>query len=100
MKGGSPESIAKLRESQIAIFHFNDAPNLPPEQIHDNQRLLPGEGVINLTGFLQALHKIQYKDALSVEVFGRTKDMTPEAAAKAGLESALAVFHKAGVPEG
>jgi sugar phosphate isomerase/epimerase len=73
---------------------------LPPEQIHDNQRLLPGEGVINLTGFLQALHRIQYDDALSVEVFGRTKDMTPEAAAKAGLKSALAVFRKAGVPQG
>jgi hypothetical protein len=26
--------------------------------------------------------------------------MTPEAAAKAGLESSLAVFRKAGVPEG
>jgi len=26
--------------------------------------------------------------------------MTPEAAAKAGLDSALAVFRKAGVPEG
>ena len=32
-------------------------PILPPEQIHDNQRLLPGEGVINLVGFLQALKK-------------------------------------------
>jgi hypothetical protein len=49
---------------------------------------------------LQALHGIHYSDALSVEVFGRTKDMTPEAAAKAGLDSALAIFRKAGVPEG
>ncbi len=98
--GATPEDIIAAGRDRIVHVHFNDAPNLPPEQIHDNQRLLPGEGVINLTGFLQALEHIHYHDALSVEVFGRTKDMTPEAAAKAGLESSLAVFRKAGVPEG
>jgi len=98
--GATPDDIVAAGRDRIVHVHFNDSPNLPPEQIHDNQRLLPGEGVINLTGFLQALHRIQYDDALSVEVFGRTKDMSPEAAAKAGLESALAVFRKAGVPEG
>jgi sugar phosphate isomerase/epimerase len=98
--GATPEDIVTAGRDRIVHVHFNDAPNLPPEQIHDNQRLLPGEGVINLTGFLQALHKIGYTDALSVEVFGRTKDMTPEAAAKAGLDSSLAVFRKAGVPQG
>jgi sugar phosphate isomerase/epimerase len=98
--GATPEDIIAAGRDRIVHVHFNDSPNLPPEQIHDNQRLLPGEGVINLTGFLQALHKIGYTDALSVEVFGRTKDMTPEAAAKAGLDSALAVFRKAGVPQG
>jgi sugar phosphate isomerase/epimerase len=98
--GATPEDIVAAGRDRIVHVHFNDSPNLPPEQIHDNQRLLPGEGVINLTGFLRALQSIHYNDALSVEVFGRTKDMTPEAAAKAGLESSLAVFRKAGVPEG
>ena len=98
--GATPEDIVAAGRDAIVHIHFNDSPNLPPEQIHDSQRLLPGEGVINLTGFLQALHRIRYNDALSVEVFGRTKDMTPEAAAKAGLDSSLAVFRKAGVPQG
>ncbi|MGC2401507.1 MAG: TIM barrel protein, partial [Acidobacteriaceae bacterium] len=98
--GATPEDIVAAGRDRIVHVHFNDAPNLPAEQIHDNQRLLPGEGVINLTGFLRALESIHYKDALSVEVFGRTKDMTPEAAAKAGLDSSLAVFRKAGVREG
>ncbi len=98
--GATPEDIIAAGRDRIVHVHFNDSPNLPPEQIRDNQRLLPGEGVINLTGFLQALQHIHYKDALSVEVFGRTKDMTPEAAAKAGLDSSLAVFRKAGVPQG
>ncbi len=98
--GATPADIIAAGRDRIVHVHFNDSPNLPPEQIHDDQRLLPGEGVINLTGFLQALQSIRYTDALSVEVFGRTKDMTPEAAAKAGLDSSLAVFRKAGVPEG
>ena len=98
--GATPEDIIAAGRDRIVHVHFNDSPNLPAEQIHDNQRLLPGEGVINLTGFLEALQSIHYSDALSVEVFGRTKDMTPQAAAKAGLDSSLAVFRRAGVPEG
>ena len=96
--GATPGDIVAAGRDRIVHVHFNDSPNLPPEKIHDNERLLPGEGVINLTGFLQALQSIHYTDALSVEVFGRTKGMTPEAAAKAGLDSSLAVFRKAGVP--
>ena len=98
--GATTDDIVAAGRDRIVHIHFNDSPNLPPEQIRDDQRLLPGEGVINLTGFLQALQRIGYNDALSVEVFGRTKDMTPEAAAKAGLDSSLAVFRKAGVAEG
>jgi sugar phosphate isomerase/epimerase len=98
--GATTDDIVAAGRDRIVHVHFNDSPNLPPEQIHDNQRLLPGEGVINLVGFLQALQQIHYNDALSVEVFGRTKDMTPEQAARAGLDSSLAVFKKAGVPQG
>jgi sugar phosphate isomerase/epimerase len=98
--GATPEDIINAGRDRIVHVHFNDAPNLPPEEIRDNQRLLPGEGVINLTGFLQALHKIGYTDALSVEVFGRMKGKPPEEAARRGLESSLAVFRKAGVPQG
>lgn len=98
--GATVDDIIAAGRDRIVHVHFNDSPNLPPDQIHDNQRLLPGEGVINLVGFLRALHTIRYSDALSVEVFGRTKDTTPEAAAKAGFDSSLAVFRKAGLPQG
>jgi sugar phosphate isomerase/epimerase len=96
--GATTADILKAGRERIVHVHFNDAPNLPPEQIHDNQRLLPGEGVINLVGFLQALQKIGYNDALSVEVFGRLKDVPPEQAAKMGLDASNAVFAKAGIP--
>ena len=71
--GATPEDIIAAGRDRIVHVHFNDSPNLPPEQIHDDQRLLPGEGVINLTGFLQALESIHYHDALSVEVLGERK---------------------------
>jgi sugar phosphate isomerase/epimerase len=98
--GATTQDIIHAGRENIVHVHFDDAPNVPPEQAHDNQRLLPGEGVINLVGFLQALQKIGYKDALSVEVFGRLKNVPPEEAARQGLEASLAVFRKAGVPEG
>ncbi len=98
--GATTADIVAAGRERIVHVHFNDSPNLPPEQIRDNQRLLPGEGVINLIGFLRALHQIGYTDALSVEVFGRLKDVPPDEAARLGLSSSLAVFRKAGVPEG
>lgn len=99
--GATTQDIIAAGRERIVHVHFNDAPNLPPEKIRDDQRLMPGEGVIDLTGFLRALQTIGYKDALSVEVFGRgLANMTPEAAARLGLETSLAVFRKARVDEG
>jgi sugar phosphate isomerase/epimerase len=92
------QDIIAAGRNRIVNVHFNDAPNLPPDQIRDNQRLLPGEGVINLVGFLRALQTIGYTGPLSVEVFGRLKDKTPEEAARLGLSASLGVFRKAGVP--
>ncbi len=97
--GGTVADILAAGKERIVVVHFEDAPNLPPDQIRDNQRLLPGEGVIDLVGFLKALEKIGYEDSLSVEVFGRgLKEMAPERSAKLCLESSEAVFKKAGVP--
>jgi sugar phosphate isomerase/epimerase len=99
--GATTDDIIRAGKNRIVTVHFDDAPNLPPDQIRDNERLLPGEGVINLTGFLQALQKIGYQDALSVEVFGRgLKNFPPEVAAKMGLDASLAVFKKAGIKQG
>jgi len=97
--GGTVADILAAGKERIVVVHFDDAPDLPADKIRDNQRLLPGEGVIDLTGFLRALQKIGYEDSLSVEVFGRgLKEMPPQESAKLCLESSVAVFKKAGVP--
>jgi len=96
--GATTADIVKAGKDGIVHVHFSDAPKKPPEEIRDNERLMPGEGVINLNSFLMALHEIGYQDALSVEVFGRgLKDMAPEAGARLGLETSLTVMRKAGV---
>jgi sugar phosphate isomerase/epimerase len=99
--GATTEDIVNAGRERIVHIHFDDAAKLPPEQVRDNERLMPGEGVINLTGFLKALDKIGYNDALSVEVFGRgLNKLSPEDAAKLGYTTAKQVFEKAGVKQG
>ena len=70
---------------------------MPPEDVRDNQRLMPGEGVIDLMGFFKALKAIGYEDGVSPEPLGRIpKEMSAEEGARLGLETTLAVMRKAG----
>ncbi|NIK75203.1 sugar phosphate isomerase/epimerase [Paenibacillus castaneae] len=66
--GLTVSDIEALRADQIVHVHINDAPNVPVEEALDNGRLYPGEGVIDLVGFLQGLAKIGYKGAVSQEI--------------------------------
>ena len=96
--GGTIQDILDAGKDRVVTVHFSDAPDLPPEQIRDNERLMPGEGVIDLVGFVKALHQIGYVDGLSPEVIGRIPDDMPhEQSAKLGLDTTLAVLAKAGV---
>jgi len=98
--GGTPADIVAAGKDRIVVVHFDDSPKLPPEEIRDNQRLLPGGGVIDLTSFLRALQKIGYEDSLSVEVFGRgLKEMPPEESAKLCLDYGRAALAQAGIAE-
>ncbi len=98
--GGTPEDIVAAGKDRIVVVHFDDSARLPPEQVRDNERLLPGEGVIDLTSFLRALRQIHYEDGLSIEVFGRgLKQMPPEQSAKMCLEAGLKTLQAAGIVE-
>jgi sugar phosphate isomerase/epimerase len=96
--GGTTKDILTAGLENIVHAQVADAPKLPPEEIRDNERLMPGEGIADLTGFFQALQKIGYKDGVSPEIFGRgLKEMPPEEGARLGLETTQAVMKKAGV---
>jgi sugar phosphate isomerase/epimerase len=80
--GATPEDIVNAGRAAIVHVHLADAQDLPPEQVKDNERLLPGEGIVNWKGFFGALKEIGYRDAISPEVFGRgLKDMSVAEAA-------------------
>jgi sugar phosphate isomerase/epimerase len=66
--GLSIQEIESLRSDQIVHVHINDAPQVPLEEVLDNNRLYPGEGVIDLVGFLTALKSIGYKGAITQEI--------------------------------
>ncbi|HEV3484665.1 MAG TPA: sugar phosphate isomerase/epimerase family protein [Vicinamibacterales bacterium] len=96
--GGTVADILATPNSRIVHIHASDARAQPPEEVRDNGRLMPGEGIIDSTGFFRALDKIGYEDAVSPEPLGRIPvEMTPEAAARLALETTVAVLRKAGV---
>jgi 2-keto-myo-inositol isomerase len=91
--GGSMETIAKLDEKQIAVSHFNDSPAFPPRELQqDPDRVLPGEGIVDLKRYCELLRQIGYNRWLSLELFNRTLWADdPLEVAKVGLEKMRAV---------
>jgi 2-keto-myo-inositol isomerase len=68
--GGSIESLQKLHANQIAISHFNDAPLVPDRRIQqDSDRVMPGDGAIDLKRYCELLTEIGYDRFLSLELF-------------------------------
>jgi sugar phosphate isomerase/epimerase len=95
--GGTIADILATDVSRIVHVHLSDAKPMAPEDVRDNMRVMPGEGSIDLVGFLQALQKIGYTGGVSPEPLGRTQGMTAEDAAKLGFDTTMAVMKKAGV---
>ncbi len=88
-RGGGPvASISKLRADQIAISHFNDAPAVPPAHTqHDSDRVLPGDGAIDLRFYCDQLTAIGYDGYLSLELFRQDLwDRNPLEVATLGLQ--------------
>ena len=96
--GGTTADIIAAGKSRIAIVHLCDARQQKPEEVKDLERVMPGEGVIDLVGFLKALKKIGYDGLVSPEPMRRfPASMSPDEVAKACLDSSVAVMKKAGV---
>lgn len=91
------QDIADAGAARIVHVHVSDAKASPPEDVRDNQRLMPGEGIIDLVAFFQALKKAGYADGVSPEPLGRVpNDMSVDDAARLALTTTLAVMQKAG----
>ncbi len=94
--GATVADIHAAGKKRIVHVHINDAAKLPPEQVNDGERLLPGKGVIDLKSFVKALRDVGYPDALSVEVLGQELRKLPaEQAARMTFEAVDAVMKSA-----
>jgi sugar phosphate isomerase/epimerase len=69
--GATVADLEALRPAQIVHVHINDAPDRPRDEQRDSERLLPGDGVIDLRGFLRALKTIGYDGPVAVETFNK-----------------------------
>ncbi|KRG14449.1 sugar phosphate isomerase/epimerase family protein [Lederbergia galactosidilytica] len=65
---GTVEDLLALDPAQITHVHINDAKDIPVVEVLDNDRLYPGEGVIDLNAFLKALSTIGYKGVVAQEI--------------------------------
>jgi len=67
--GSTIKMIDAIDPKRLFIFHINDAEDLPLDQLTDAHRLLPGQGTLRLTELIEALRRIGYDQAASVETF-------------------------------
>lgn len=80
--GARISELEELPADRILDIHLADSAPLPPEDVRDLERLLPGEGVVDFAAFLGVLSAKRYSGALAPEIFGRGLDrMQPAEAA-------------------
>ena len=87
-RGGSGfHGLRQLAPEFIADFHWNDVPANPPrEQLGDQHRIYPGDGILPLVQVLSDLIAIGYAGPLSLEMFNREHwKQDPAIVAKTGL---------------
>jgi 2-keto-myo-inositol isomerase len=88
--GGSLDAFPVER---LAMVHLNDAPDKPPREIEDADRVLPGEGVIRLRDLVGALGARGYAGSWSLETFNPSYwEEEPSTVARRGLAALKALL--------
>jgi sugar phosphate isomerase/epimerase len=96
--GDTLDTIRQTPARRLVALQINDAKPRPRFQLTDDDRLLPGEGVIPLPEWLMAVDDTGYDGFVGVEVLGkRLANADSEAAARLGIESLRPIFEQAGL---
>ncbi len=92
--GESTDHIASIPADRIVAVHLSDAPDIPISHLRDMERLLPGEGVIDLHGFFANLKATRYQGPVSLEVFSsEMQRLSPLDAARRAWHQTAATLH-------
>jgi sugar phosphate isomerase/epimerase len=69
--GASAEEIAKIPKEMVGVVHISDAlkKGKHNSELVDEDRVLPGEGDLDLVTVMDALRRTNYKGLMTVEVF-------------------------------
>jgi sugar phosphate isomerase/epimerase len=96
--GDSLDTIRQTSAQRLVLLHVNDAKDVPRDQLNDQDRLLPGEGVIALADWLRAIAATGFDGFIGMEVLGpRLAEMDAEACARAGVDVMAPIFAAAGL---
>lgn len=70
-RGGSNlADLDAIEAGRICVYHVNDAPgHIPREQQVDADRVMPGDGILDLRTQIALLRKWGYRGAVSLELF-------------------------------
>jgi 2-keto-myo-inositol isomerase len=91
--GGQP--LDHYPVDRIALVHLNDAPDKPPRQIEDADRVLPGEGVIRLPNLVGELRERSYEGPWSLETFNPAYwKLDPSVVARSGYQALTRVVSR------
>lgn len=88
-RGGSGfEGIRHLDAGFIGDFHWNDVADTPSrEELGDEHRIYPGDGILPLESAMRQLAGIDYRGPLSLEMFCRAHwEQDPKVVAATGLQ--------------
>jgi sugar phosphate isomerase/epimerase len=89
--------LRHIRGDFIAIFQFNDAPGAPPiDQLRDEHRIYPGDGMLPLSQCIRDLQAIGYTGCVSLELYNPTywkQDLAE--VARTGLQKTVGVIEAA-----
>jgi 2-keto-myo-inositol isomerase len=87
------QSLDGFPVGRLALVHLNDAPDKAPREIEDEDRVLPGEGVIKLAELRRELQTRGYTGPWSLETFNPTYwREDPGAVATRGLEAVTRIL--------
>lgn len=69
ISGGSLTTLRNIPGEKIWMVHLNDVKDSPTQGLKDNDRLLPGEGIMDLGSMIKNLRATGYDGHVSVELF-------------------------------
>ena len=95
--GDTVDAIRQLIDPPIVALHLNDARDLPLDQLDDKDRLMLGDGVIPLTGLVDAAVAAGFDGFVALEVMGPSvAGMDADTCAREGMQAMRRVWPDVG----